>query len=177
MVKECNPDIQIIAVGNMEQKIYDKTTLNVELFMKEFLEEHLILKFTQCFRLSDGLASMLGRVWRKRIKGVNNDYKVEEMDKDDIIPFLAEQLPADILCLGARTGTMSEVFNTLEEAYPQKFNKKTVYTTISKHDSMGKAEPKEDSAIFTIYDSSKGLERKICVAASGGNYDRSICGD
>lgn len=28
---------------------------------------------------------------------------------------------------------------------------------------MGKTEPKEDSAIFTTYDSSKGLERKICV--------------
>ena len=58
---------------------------------------------------------------------------------------------------------MSEVLNALEERYPHKFNKKTVYATISDHDSMGKAEPKEDSAIFTTYDNSKGLERKICV--------------
>ncbi len=163
LVKDRNPVMQIIAVGDMEQKIYDKTTLNVEAFMKEFLEEHLTLKFTQCFRLSNGLASMLGRVWRKQIKGVNSGCKVEEMGKDDIIPFLAEQIPEDILCLGARTGTMSEVLNILEETWPQKFNKKTVYATISEHDSMGKAEPKEDSAIFTTYDSSKGLERKICV--------------
>lgn len=40
---------------------------------------------------------------------------MEEMDKDDIVSFLAEQIPADILCLGARTGTMSEALNRLEE--------------------------------------------------------------
>ena len=163
LVKDYNPDMQIIAVGDMEQKIYDKTTLNVESFMKGFLEEHLVLKFTQCFRLSNGLASMLGRVWKKTIKGVNDCCKVEEMAKEDIVLFLAEQDTADILCLGARTGAMSDTLNTLEETYPHKFNKKTVYATISDNDSMGKTEPKEDSAIFTTYDSSKGLERKICV--------------
>lgn len=104
LIKDCNPNIQIIAVGDMEQKIYDKTTLNVESFMKEFLEEYLTLRFTQCFRLSNGLASMLGRVWKKEIKGVNNSCKVEEMTKEKIVSFLAEQNPADILCLGARTG-------------------------------------------------------------------------
>lgn len=163
MVKNCNTGIQIIAVGDMEQKIYDKTTLNVESFMKGFLEEHLRLKFTQCFRLSNNLASMLGRVWKKQIKGVNDYCKVEEMTQEDIVKFLAEQNTADILCLGSRTGAMSDVLNTLEEAYPHKYNKKTVYATISDNDSMGKTEPKEDSAIFTTYDSSKGLERKICI--------------
>ena len=125
--------------------------------------KHLVLKFTQCFRLSNDLASMLGRVWKKTIKGVNNSCKVEEMTKEDIVSFLAEQDTADILCLGARTGAMSDTLNALEETYPHKFNKKTVYATISENDSMGKTEPKEDSAIFTTYDSSKGLERKICV--------------
>ena len=76
-IKDCNPNMQIIAVGDMEQKIYDKTTLNVELFMKEFLEEYLTLKFTQCFRLSKDLAAMLGRVWKKEIKGVNKHCKVD----------------------------------------------------------------------------------------------------
>ncbi len=163
LIKDSNPQIQIIAVGDMEQKIYDKTTLKVESFMKGFLEEHLRLKFTQCFRLSKNLASMLGRVWKKQIIGVNDSCKVEEMSKEDIIPFLSEQIPADILCLGARTGAMSDTLNILEEKYPDKFNKNTVYATISDYDSMGKTEPKEDSAIFTTYDSSKGLERKICV--------------
>ncbi len=85
------------------------------------------------------------------------------MIKEEVVTFLAQQDPADILCLGARTGALSDTLNTLEEAYPHRFNKKTVYATISEHDSMGKAEPREDSAIFTTYDSSKGLERKICV--------------
>ncbi|MEY8331072.1 AAA family ATPase [Lachnospiraceae bacterium 48-33] len=163
LIKNCNPNMQIIAVGDMEQKIYDKTTLNVELFMKEFLEEYLTLRFTQCFRLSDGLASMLGRVWKKEIKGVNDSCKVEEMTKEKVVSFLAEQNPADILCLGARTGIMADTLNSLEERYSHKFNKKTVYATILDNDSMGKTQPKEDSAIFTTYDSSKGLERKICV--------------
>ena len=163
LVKAHNPKMQIIAVGDMEQKIYDKTTLDVELFMKEFLEGYLRLRFTQCFRLSDSLAAMLGRVWKKQINGVNLCCKVETMTKEEIVPFLAEQNPEDILCLGARTGAMSDTLNTLEEIYSHKFNKKTVYATISDNDSMGRTEPKEDSAIFTTYDSSKGLERKICV--------------
>lgn len=163
LIKNSNPLMQIIAVGDMEQKIYDKTTLKVEMFIKEFLEDYLTLRFTKCFRLSDHLAAMLGRVWKKQIRGVNADCKVEEMAKKDIVSFLAEQNPEDILCLGSRTGVMSDTLNTLEERYPYKFNKKTVYATISDNESIGKAEPKEDSAIFTTYDSSKGLERRICV--------------
>lgn len=58
---------------------------------------------------------------------------------------------------------MADTLNSLEERYSYKFNKKTVYATILDNDSMGKTQPKEDSAIFTTYDSSKGLERKICV--------------
>ncbi len=163
LVKERNPNIQIIAVGDMEQKIYDKTTLRVEVFIKEFLEEYIAMRFTKCFRLSEGLASMLGRVWRKPIYGVNKNCKVEVMTKEEIVLFLANQNPEDILCLGARTGALSDTLNALEENYPDIFNKKTVYATISDTDSIGKAEPKEDSAIFTTYDSSKGLEKKICV--------------
>ena len=46
LIKDGNPDMQIIAVGDMEQKIYDKTTLNVESFMKEYLEEHTGMSLT-----------------------------------------------------------------------------------------------------------------------------------
>ncbi len=95
--------------------------------------------------------------------GVNKNCKVEVMTKEEIVLFLANQNPEDILCLGARTGPLSDTLNALEENYPDIFNKKTVYATISDTDSIGKAEPKEDSAIFTTYDSSKGLEKKICV--------------
>ena len=71
LIKEANPGIQIIAVGDMAQKIYDKTTLNVEKFMNDFLGEKKSLEFTQCFRLSSDHAAMLGRIWHKKIIGVN----------------------------------------------------------------------------------------------------------
>ena len=45
-IKKWNPNIQIIAVGDMEQKIYDKTTLDVQPFINEFLGEHISLSFT-----------------------------------------------------------------------------------------------------------------------------------
>ena len=66
MIKDCNPNMQIIAVGDMEQKIYDKTTLNVESFMKGFLEDPLRLKFTQCFRLANDLAHCLEECGKKK---------------------------------------------------------------------------------------------------------------
>lgn len=48
-IKLQNPDIQIIAVGDMKQKIYDKTTINVENFIQSFLGNHIELEFTNWF--------------------------------------------------------------------------------------------------------------------------------
>lgn len=87
---------------------------------------------------------------------------VEEMTMNEVAEFLKELEPRDILCLGARNGDMSDVLNILEERYPEKFNKNSVYASIADTD-RGSVEPKPTSAIFTTYDSSKGLERKICV--------------
>lgn len=162
-IKSTNPKMQIIAVGDMEQKIYDKTTLNVPKFISGFLGEHLTLKFTLCFRLSENIASKLGRIWKKEIIGVNNNCIVEEMDVESVVNFLAQQKTEDILCLGARTGNLANVLNKLEYLYPHKFNKYTVYATIADNNSDGATKPTDTSAIFTTYDSSKGLERKICV--------------
>lgn len=162
MIKKANPDMQIIAVGDMEQKIYDKTTLNVPSFINEFLGKYERLEFTKCFRLSNELASMLGRIWGKKIDGANDNCIVEEMTTNEVVEFLKDLNPRDILCLGARYGDMVNVLNTLEEQYPEKFNKNSVYASISDID-RGRIEPKSTSAIFTTYDSSKGLERKVCV--------------
>ena len=162
-IKSTNPKMQIIAVGDMEQKIYDKTTLNVPEFMERFLGRHIKLEFTQCFRLSADLAARLGRIWHKSIIGVNKNCVVEEMAIDQVVNFLAEQNPRDILCLGARTGDLADTLNILETRYPQKFNKKTVFASISDKDAAGSTQPKPTSAIFTTFDSSKGLERKVCV--------------
>ena len=47
-IKAANPKMQIIAVGDMEQKIYDKTTLDVKGFVDKFLGEYETLQFTKC---------------------------------------------------------------------------------------------------------------------------------
>jgi len=86
------------------------------------------------------------------------------MEVNEVVQFLSEQTPKDILCLGMRGwGVLSDVLNRLESDYPEKFNKRTVYASISDRDSSGNVEPKRGSAIFTSFDGSKGLERKICV--------------
>ncbi len=162
-IKSTNPTMQIIAVGDMEQKIYDKTTLSVPEFIEQFLGEHIKWDFTYCFRLSPDLATSLGRIWNKSIIGVNNNCIVEEMDVDAVVKFLSEQNPCDILCLGSRNGDLSKTLNLLEHKYSDKFNKSTVYASISDKDGAGATHPKPTSAIFTTFDSSKGLERKICI--------------
>lgn len=162
-IKEVNRGIQLIAVGDMEQKIYDKTSLYVPDFIDNFLGQYERLEFTQCFRLSKELAAKLGRIWNKTIIGVNKDCKVEEMSLKEVIKFLSTQSPEDILCLGARTGDMAKALNALESDYSDRFNKKTVFASIRDNDSSGMIEPSKKAAIFTTYDSSKGLERKICV--------------
>lgn len=162
-IKAQNPNMQIIAVGDMQQKIYDKTTLDVYPFITKFLGEHLTLGFTRCFRLNSALAAQLGRVWNKTIIGVNNDCQVMEMTATQATEYLAEQRLSDILCLGARYGDCSTILNLLEHQYPQKFNKHTVYASIREQDSLATINPTAETAIFTTFDSSKGLERNICV--------------
>jgi len=162
-IKNCNINMQIIAVGDMKQKIYDKTTLDVQSFINMFVGNRLNLEFTQCFRLSKDIADFLGRVWEKQIIGVNSDCKVSYISEKDIVNFLAEQEPEDVLCLGARAGLMSKTLNTLEDKFKSKYNRKTVYASISDNDRSCSTEPSKETAIFTTYDSSKGMERKVCV--------------
>ena len=45
--------------------------------------------------------------------------------------------------------------------YPEKFNKHTVYASIA--DTGSGTAPDNNSAIFTTFDSSKGMERNVCV--------------
>lgn len=162
-IKSQNPCMQIIAVGDMEQKIYDKTALNVKGFIHGFLGVYERITFTKCFRLSADHAAMLGRIWNKKIVGVNGGCEIMAMNTNQAVEFLSAQKPGDILCLGSRTGTMSEVLNELEDKYPEKFNKSTIYASIQDDDGNRAVDPKGDCAIFTTYDSSKGLERKICL--------------
>ncbi len=160
-IKSTNPAMQIIMVGDMAQKIYDKTTLNVHDWALDFIGDHVDYEFTKCFRLQPELASELGDIWNKRIEGVNPDCTVRTMKLNEIAKYLAEQNPGDILCLGAKTGVMTDVLNKLETRYHEKFNKFTVYATINDRDAN--IEPNPNTAIFTTFDGSKGMEKPICV--------------
>lgn len=175
-IKSTNEKMQIIAVGDMEQKIYDRTILNVSEFIECFLGDPIRLSFTKCFRLSADWAAKLGRIWQKPIVGVNSNCKVEEMTIEEVENFLSEQSPKDILCLGANKGYRSVILNHLEKKYPEKFNKSTVYASISDKDSVGATNPTPEAAIFTTFDSSKGLERRICVVCdyTKNYWDRRI---
>lgn len=161
-LKEKFPNMQLIAVGDMAQKIYDYTALDVEAFINDFLGNFERMTFTRCFRLSDVYAAAIGHAWGKPIIGVNTDCEVEVHDEEYIYNFLKDHEPKEILCLGARTGKMVDMLNRLESDFPQKFNKYTVYASISDTDK-GRVDPNSSVGIFTTFDSSKGLERDICV--------------
>ena len=166
IIKDQNPDIQIIAVGDMEQKIYDKTTLDVKEFITGYLGEYEQAYFTKCFRISKEHAELLGRIWNKNINGVNENCTVTEMSFREAMSFLSKQDVSEVLCLGGRTGNMARMLNMLEEDYPDVYNKNTVYASIRKEEWYGDnalTEKLQHSAIFTTYDSSKGLERPICL--------------
>lgn len=162
IIKEQNPKIQIIAVGDMNQKIYDSTSLNVLKFIENFLEDYKMICFTKCFRLSKKYAQYIGNIWNKDIIGVNEHCQVETMNIEEVTNYLAVQNTKDILCLGSRTSKMSNVLNELENKYPFKFNKYNVYASISDED-RNNTKISNNCAIFTTFDSSKGMERPICV--------------
>ena len=163
-IKASNPGLQIIVVGDYEQKIYDKTELDVLDFLDKFLgNNYICLEFTRCFRLPAEYAQKLGRIWDKKIIGTNDNCSIQEMTTQEIISFLSHQSPRNILCLGSRDGKLSYVLNALETRYSDTYNKNTVFASIRDNDSFSKTSPDNNTAIFTTFDSSKGLERDICV--------------
>lgn len=167
-IKEQRPGIQIVAVGDMCQKIYDKTNLDVSVFMSEFLGNYIPMEFTRCFRIGADHAAMLGRVWEKTIVGVNDSFRI------DIVPDYRAQViaantePKDLLVLGSRGHAATKLQNHLEKNYPKKFNKNTLWSKINETDG-GSTSPSPDCAIFTTYDGCKGMERKVCIL-----YDWSL---
>lgn len=162
-IKRCNSHMQIIAVGDMEQKIYDKTKLDVQKFMQWFLGPSQVrLEFTKCFRICKSLAKQLGFIWGKKIDGVNANCHVYNMDFYDIKEYLLKCNPKDILCLGQNAGKRTAMLNELEEECPDKFNKYTVWSNVSDND-CGSTQPSPECAVFTTYDGCKGMERNICV--------------
>ena len=176
-IKDVNPNIQIIVVGDMDQKIYDSSNLDVLTFFKKFLGKHKDVYLTTCFRLNSLYAGEISKVWDKPINGANEACKVMCMDMGDVIDFLATQNPKDVLVLGQNNyGARTEIQNELEKKYPKKYNKNTVYASISDDNEISntrqssKRKQTENCALFITYDKCKGLERDTCVVC---NFDDS----
>lgn len=87
------------------------------------------------------------------------------MSLKEAAEYLSSQMPCDILCLGSNSDSCdrTNLQNLLEDNYPDKFNKNTLWSAIDEKGRGRSTEPKASSAIFTTFDGSKGLERKICV--------------
>lgn len=163
LIKESNPGLQIIVVGDMAQKIYDNTSLDVQTFIADFLGSSVHkLEFTRCFRLSAGFAATLGDVWHKCIIGVNPDCEVEVMTPNEIFDYVSGLEPRDLICLGSNYGGRVNLLNRLERNFSHKFNKYTVWSKVGEG-AGGVTHPGPESGVFTTYDSAKGLERDVCV--------------
>lgn len=162
IIKEQNPEMQIIAVGDMAQKILDFTTLDVEPWIHRYLANFKQVHFTQCFRISEELADRLADAWDKPIKGVNPNQTVRIMKYSDAIEHMLTKDPGEILALGANSGDRVKALNELMERDPQKFNKYTCYSSIKMGDNSG-IQITPDTGVFVTYDKSKGMERSCCV--------------
>ena len=166
-IKSLNPSMRIVAVGDMEQKIYDNTRLDVRSFITKFAAPCRMLGFTHTFRMGPDMGERLGEAWGKPIVGTNAGQRIRFMNTTQAYRYASTLEPDRFMMLGPRNGAMTKILNRLETEYPDTFNKHTVYASIRDSDKamrnngdVGQYRP--DCAIFTTFDSSKGLERDIC---------------
>ncbi|BAU96160.1 hypothetical protein N24_1898 [Corynebacterium suranareeae] len=160
-IKSVNPLMQIVMVGDLEQKVRSDTTLDPQEFAAQLCEDPVYAPFTQSFRIGEAMAAGLSDAWNKPIVGVNTAQQIEYKSFAEAVVLIQSTEPSNLLCLGSRNGQMSDALNVVERKSPAKFNKKTVFASIRDGDSQI-AHP-DDAAVFTTFDSSKGLERDTCV--------------
>lgn len=159
---EC-PRAQWVFVGDMQQKIYDKTKIDVyKDCINKIIPDYTPLKFTKSFRISSDWGGFLSRCWQKQISGVNENCQVTTTRSfQDVLNLLDTTPNKDILILGPRYGITPEIVNLLEQHDKNKYNKNTVWTSIQERDEGYRVQP--DSLIVTTYDGCKGMERPICI--------------
>ena len=168
IAKEC-PRAQWVFVGDMAQKIYDKTRIEV---YKDCIDlicpNYSSIQFTQCFRISEKHAERLSGIWEKKIIGTNPNCEVKYTETfQDILDLADSYDNKDILILGPRYGLTPELINLLEQHNPKKYNKSNVWTSIKDRDENTKINP--NSLIVTTYDGCKGMERKVCIVIDWNN--------
>ncbi|WP_394619402.1 DEAD/DEAH box helicase family protein [Lentzea sp. JNUCC 0626] len=160
-IKSLNPSMQTVLVGDLAQKVQSNTTLDVQRFTREITRQAELMPFTQSFRVGRELGALLGEAWNKPVVGVNDAQTIRYVSYDEALEFLAAKSPGELLCLGRRNGQMAEALNHLERKHGEVFNKKTVYASIRDGDTS--VTYHDNAAVFTTFDSSKGLERPVSV--------------
>lgn len=160
-IKSLNPDMVMVLVGDTEQKVKSNTRIDTRAFALEICANPTIVNFSQSFRIGPAIADQLSLAWNKSVIGANTDQVVYYMTYETAFERLKRAEPGQVLCLGTRNGAMSVALNNLERSQPVKYNKNTVYASIQGGDSTVSYD--ENTAVFTTFDASKGLERDICV--------------
>lgn len=160
-IKSVSPAAQVVMVGDMEQKVSATSRLDVQRFAKTFAVNPRIMPFTQSFRVGPALGQMLSLAWNKPITGVNQIQQVHRMSFDEAVEAMRGLEPGALLAMGPRKGSMVEALNRLETLEPAKFNKHTVYASIRDSDQSVQYGP--GTAVFTTFDSAKGLERDVAM--------------
>jgi hypothetical protein len=160
-IKSLNPSMQTVLVGDLAQKVHSNTTLDVQRFTREITRQAELMPFTQSFRAGRELGALLSEAWNKPVLGVNPAQTIRYVTYSEALDFIRAKNPGDLLCLGRRNGPMAEALNHLERHHGEVFNKKTVYASIRDGDTS--VTYSDDTAVFTTFDSSKGLERSVSV--------------
>ncbi|MET8764023.1 DEAD/DEAH box helicase family protein [Lentzea sp. NPDC004782] len=160
-IKSLNPSMQTVLVGDLAQKVQSNTTLDVQRFTREITRQAELMPFTQSFRVGQELGALLSEAWNKPVVGVNQAQTIRYVSYNEALEFMAAKTPGDLLCLGRRNGQMAAALNHLERRHGEVFNKKTVYASIRDGDTS--VTYNDDTAVFTTFDSSKGLERSASV--------------
>jgi AAA domain-containing protein len=168
-IKTLNPSMQTVLVGDLAQKVHSNTTLDVQRFAREITRQAEPMPFTQSFRAGPELGALLGEAWNKPVVGVNRAQTIRYVSYHEALEFMSAKNPGDLLCLGRRNGRMAEALNHLERKHGGVFNKKTVYASIRDGDTS--VTYSDDAAVFTTFDSSKGLERPASVVF---DYDEAM---
>lgn len=169
---------QFLIVGDRDQKIIDNTEIDAPACVRELMDFLAMvhgrpweeMRFTNCFRLSAAYAAKIGQAWGKSIVGLNGKCEPKRMDLLTCAAFLSQFEPRDILVLGNNMswGARVELQNTMESRWPEKFNKDTVYSSITDREGDRRSQDTSECAVFTTYDSAKGMERRVCVMC---NFD------
>jgi hypothetical protein len=161
--------MQTVLVGDLAQKVQSNTTLDVQRFTREITRQAELMPFTQSFRAGQELGALLSEAWNKPVVGVNPAQTIRYVSYREALDLMRAKNPGDLLCLGKRNGQMAEALNHLEHHHSEVFNKQTVYASIRDGDKS--VTYNDNTAVFTTFDSSKGLERPTSVVF---DYDENM---